>query len=119
MTAGPAEAKRSEDLVLALLLAGVTVGGLLWLGGAGYFVLSGRPVPHGRLGRAGGAGPPGRPRAGVGRRRASPCPLLGCVRAVFLVRRGAVARAAHMAGPRPQRTGTTRTSSRGSPPATR
>ena len=48
MTAAPARSREGSDLALVLLLAGVTVAGLLWLGGAGYFVLSGRPVPHGR-----------------------------------------------------------------------
>jgi hypothetical protein len=49
MTATPARPKGAEDLGLALLLGGVALAGATWLGGAGYLVLSGHSVPHGRL----------------------------------------------------------------------
>ena len=48
MTAPAARPRGSEDLALGVLAVGVAVGGLLWLGGAGYFVLARRPVPKGR-----------------------------------------------------------------------
>ena len=49
MTATTARPKGAEDLMLALLLAGAVLAGVTWLGGAGYLVLSGQSVPHGRL----------------------------------------------------------------------
>ena len=49
MSATTARPKGAEDLMVALLLAGAGLAGVTWFGGAGYLVLSGHTVPHGRL----------------------------------------------------------------------
>ena len=119
MTGTTARPKNTEDLMLASLLAGAGLAGVTWLGGAGYFVLSGHSVPHGRLfaGLAALAHPldPGR---AWGSRGIAPALYWAASGLVFLVTAGAGWGACSCGEPTGrQRRATTRTASRDWPPA--